>query len=90
MYLEFYGLKEMPFGLTPDPRYIFKTESHLEVLATLRYAIEHNKGLVVITGEVGTGKTTTLRAALQQFTREHPDGLPKYAVVWLKPASDRG
>src|SRR5436853_6467232 len=70
MYLEFYGLKEMPFGLTPDPRYIFRTESHLEVLATLRYAIEHNKGLVVITGEVGTGKTTTLRAALQQFTDE--------------------
>jgi general secretion pathway protein A len=70
MYLEFYGLKEMPFGLTPDPKYIFKTESHLEVLATVRYAIEHNKGLVVVTGEVGTGKTTTLRAAIQQFTDE--------------------
>ena len=70
MYLEFYGLKEMPFGLTPDPRYIFKTESHLEVLATIRYAIEHNKGLVVVTGEVGCGKTTTLRAAIQQFTDE--------------------
>jgi general secretion pathway protein A len=70
MYLEYYGLKEMPFGLTPDPRYIFKTESHLEMLATVRYAIEHNKGLVVITGEVGTGKTTTLRAALQQFSDE--------------------
>jgi general secretion pathway protein A len=70
MYLEFYGLKEMPFGLTPDPKYIFKTESHLEVLATVRYAVEHNKGLVVVTGEVGTGKTTTLRAAIQQFTDE--------------------
>jgi len=70
MYLEYYGLKEMPFGLTPDPSYIFKTESHLEMLATVRYAIEHNKGLVVVTGEVGTGKTTTLRAVLQQFTDE--------------------
>lgn len=70
MYLEFYRLKEMPFGLTPDPRYIFKTESHLEVLATIRYAVEHNKGLVVITGEVGCGKTTTLRTAIQQFTDE--------------------
>jgi len=70
MYLEFYGLKEMPFGLTPDPRYIFKTESHLEVLATVAYAIEHNKGLVVITGEVGTGKTTMLRAALQRLGEE--------------------
>lgn len=67
MYLEFYGLKEAPFGLTPDPRYIFKTESHLEVTATIRYAVEHNKGLVVVTGEVGTGKTTMLRAALQQL-----------------------
>src|SRR5262249_36011906 len=67
MYLEFYGLKEMPFGLTPDPRYIFKTESHLEMLATVRYGIEHNKGLIVVTGEVGCGKTTTLRAALQQL-----------------------
>ena len=67
MYLEFYSLKEMPFGLTPDPRYIFKTESHLETLATVRYAIEHNKGLIVVTGEVGTGKTTTLRAALEQL-----------------------
>lgn len=70
MYLEYYGLKEMPFGLTPDPRYIFKTESHLEMMATIRYSIEHNKGLVVVTGEVGTGKTTALRAALQQFTDE--------------------
>jgi general secretion pathway protein A len=70
MYLEFYGLKEAPFGLTPDPRYIFKTESHLEVAAMIRYAIEHNKGLVVVTGEVGTGKTTMLRAALEQLGDE--------------------
>ncbi|HEX8184570.1 MAG TPA: AAA family ATPase [Blastocatellia bacterium] len=67
MYLEFYGLKEMPFGLTPDPRYIFKTESHLEVLATIKYGVEQNKGLIVVTGEVGCGKTTILRAALQSL-----------------------
>jgi type II secretory pathway predicted ATPase ExeA len=70
MYLEYYGLKEMPFGLTPDPRYIFKTESHLEVLATVKYGVEQNKGLIVITGEVGCGKTTILRAALQSFGEE--------------------
>ncbi|HKS40975.1 MAG TPA: AAA family ATPase [Blastocatellia bacterium] len=70
MYLEFYGLKEMPFGLTPDPRYIFRTESHLEVLATVKYGVEQNKGLVVVTGEVGCGKTTILRAALQTFGEE--------------------
>lgn len=67
MYLEFYGLDEMPFGLTPNPQYIFKTESHLEMLATVKYGIEQNKGLIVVTGEVGCGKTTILRAALQSF-----------------------
>src|SRR2546423_1594753 len=70
MYLEFYGLKEMPFSLTPDPRFIFKTESYLEVLATVKYGVEHNKGLIVITAEVGCGKTTTLRSAIQQFGEE--------------------
>ena len=71
MYLEFCGLKEMPFGLTPDPRYIFKTESHLEMLATIRYSIEQNKGLVVVTGEVGTGKTTTLVRILSQIALDN-------------------
>lgn len=75
MYLEFYGLKEMPFGLTPDPRYIFKTESHLEVLAAMKYGVEHNKGLIVVTGEVGTGKTTMLRLAIEHFGE---DVLPIY------------
>ena len=67
MYLEHYGLKEWPFSLTPDPRYIFKTESHLEVLATVKYGVEQNKGLIVVSGEVGCGKTTILRAALATF-----------------------
>ncbi|HKP14220.1 MAG TPA: AAA family ATPase [Blastocatellia bacterium] len=70
MYLEHYGLKEWPFSLTPDPRYIFKTESHLEVLATVKYGVEQNKGLIVVTGEVGCGKTTILRAALSTFGDE--------------------
>ncbi|HXG90743.1 MAG TPA: AAA family ATPase [Blastocatellia bacterium] len=75
MYTEFYGLKEIPFGLTPNPKYIFKTESHLEVVSNLRYCISQSKGLVVVTGEVGTGKTTTLRSVLQQFG---PDILSVY------------
>jgi general secretion pathway protein A len=70
MYLEYYGLKEFPFSLTPDPRYIFKTESHLEVLATVKYGVEQNKGLIVVSGEVGCGKTTILRAALASFDDE--------------------
>lgn len=70
MYLDFYGLKQFPFSLTPDPRFIFKTESHLEMLATIKYGVEHNKGLIVVTGEVGTGKTTMLRLALHQLGEE--------------------
>ena len=75
MYTEFYGLKEIPFSLTPNPKYIFKTESHLEVVSNLQYCISQSKGLVVVTGEVGTGKTTTLRSVLQTFG---PDILPVY------------
>ncbi|HKV38740.1 MAG TPA: AAA family ATPase, partial [Blastocatellia bacterium] len=67
MYLEYYGLNDTPFRLAPDPRYLFKTESMLEALANLQYGIETGKGLVVVTGEVGTGKTTTLRVNLQSL-----------------------
>ncbi len=62
VYAEFYGLKESPFALTPDPRFIYFTPSHTEVMANLHYGIESGKGLVVVTGEVGTGKTTILCA----------------------------
>jgi general secretion pathway protein A len=70
MYTRFYGLKEIPFGLTPNPKYIFKTDSYLEVIANLKYCISHYKGLVTVTGEVGTGKTTTLRSMIQQLGHE--------------------
>jgi general secretion pathway protein A len=69
MYLEYYGLKEPPFALTPDPRFIYFTPSHKEVMANLHYGIEHGKGLIVVTGEVGTGKTTILRWILQRLER---------------------
>lgn len=69
MYLKFYGLKEMPFALTPDPRFIYFTPSHIEAMANLRYGIESGKGLIVVTGEVGTGKTTILRWMMKRFDR---------------------
>src|ERR1700687_3401772 len=69
MYAEFYGLREMPFALTPDPRYIYFTPSHTEVMANLHYGIESGKGLIVVTGEVGTGKTTMLRWVMQRLDR---------------------
>ncbi|MDT4969091.1 MAG: ral secretion pathway protein [Acidobacteriota bacterium] len=69
MYREFYGLKELPFALTPDPRFIYFTPSHTEVMANLHYGIESGKGLIVVTGEVGTGKTTILRWMMQRLDR---------------------
>ena len=69
MYAEFYGLKELPFALAPDPRFIYFTPSHTEVMANLHYGIESGKGLVVVTGEVGTGKTTILRWMMERLDR---------------------
>lgn len=69
MYTEFYGLRELPFALTPDPRYIAFTPSHREAMANLHYGIESGKGLIVVTGEVGTGKTTVLRWIMQRLDR---------------------
>ena len=69
MYLDFYGLKELPFALTPDPRFIYFTPSHTEAMANLQYGIEGGKGLIVVTGEVGTGKTTILRWMMQRLDR---------------------
>jgi general secretion pathway protein A len=69
MYLQFYGLRDIPFSLTPDPRFVYFTASHREVMANLHYGIQHGKGLIVATGEVGTGKTTMLRAMLARLDR---------------------
>jgi general secretion pathway protein A len=69
LYKEFYGLKELPFALTPDPRFIYFTPSHTEAMANLHYGIESGKGLIVVTGEVGTGKTTILRWMMQRLDR---------------------
>lgn len=69
MYLDFYGLKELPFALTPDPRFIYFTPSHTEAMANLHYGIESGKGLIVVTGEVGTGKTTILRWMMNKLDR---------------------
>lgn len=69
MYLKFYRLRDLPFSLTPDPRFLYFTASHREVMANLQYGIEQGKGLIVVTGEVGTGKTTLIRAILEGLDR---------------------
>ena len=70
MYESFFGLRELPFSLTPDPRFLWMSETHEEGLATLIYGITRQKGFLLLTGEVGTGKTTLLRAALRQLPRD--------------------
>jgi len=64
MYKHFFGLKENPFNVNPDPRYLFLTQHIQEALACLTYGIETRKGFILLTGEVGTGKTTLLNKLL--------------------------
>jgi general secretion pathway protein A len=67
MYLSFYGLREKPFNTTPDPRFLYPTPGHQEALAQLLYGVEEHRGFIVLTAEVGTGKTTLLQALLQRL-----------------------
>jgi general secretion pathway protein A len=66
MYERFYGLHRQPFAVTPDPSLLFMSRVHREALATIVYGIETRKGFIVCTGEVGTGKTTVIRAFFDQ------------------------
>jgi len=67
MFLKFFGLTSKPFELTPNPEFLFLTPSHREALAQLIYGIQEQKGFILMTGEVGTGKTTVLRALVQRI-----------------------
>lgn len=69
MYEEFFGFVEKPFSLTPDPKYLYKSESHANAFELLQYAIRRREGFVVVTGDIGTGKTTLCRALLEQIDR---------------------
>lgn len=70
MYRNFYGLAKEPFHITPDPSFLFLSPSHKEALGSVIYGIERRKGFVAITGEVGLGKTTILRAYLEKANKE--------------------
>jgi general secretion pathway protein A len=71
MYKEFFQLERNPFEITPDPSFLFPTRRHNEALAALYYGVERRKGFVVLTGEVGTGKTLLVRCLLQLLHRSH-------------------
>jgi general secretion pathway protein A len=72
MYLSFYGLREAPFAPTPDPKFLFQSTRHREALAQLIYGVRERKGFTVLTGEIGTGKTTLLRTLLERLDASTP------------------
>lgn len=89
MYKKYFGLSELPFTIAPDPRYLYLSAEHREALASLLYGISCNGGFVLLTGEIGTGKTTVCRCLLEQI----PDSAdiafilnPKYSINELLEA----
>ena len=69
MYESYYGFVEKPFSLTPDPKFLYRSPSHSGAFELLQYAIRRREGFVVITGDIGTGKTTLCRALLEEIDR---------------------
>ena len=67
MYDNFYQFTALPFRLTPDPKFLFHSRGHAKALAYLRYGLQQGEGFVVITGEIGAGKTTMVRALDSQL-----------------------
>ncbi len=69
MYAQYFGLQQAPFSIAPDPRYLFMSEQHREALAHLLYGVQGGGGFVVLTGEIGAGKTTVCRCFLEQIPK---------------------
>lgn len=67
MYLDYYGLRQKPFEGTPDPSFFYYSKAHKEALAAMQYGVEQNKGLILISGDVGTGKTTLIHTYLKNL-----------------------
>ncbi|HWA88140.1 MAG TPA: AAA family ATPase [Opitutus sp.] len=73
MYQSYYGLREMPFNITPDPRFLYLSPTHQEALQHLKYGVTEKKGFIVLVGEVGCGKTTLCRRFLNELDSAHYD-----------------
>ncbi|MEL0082730.1 MAG: AAA family ATPase [Gammaproteobacteria bacterium] len=86
MYKTYFGLQERPFSITPDPRYLYPSPQHQEALGHLQYGIGENSGFALLTGEVGTGKTTVIRSLVEQLPSDIKVALitnPKLSAVEL-------
>ncbi len=77
MYTHYFGLKEKPFAITPDPRFFYLSERHTEALALLQYGVMDSGGFIQLTGEVGTGKTTVTRTLISRL----PEGIEVAAIL---------
>ncbi|HVZ63805.1 MAG TPA: AAA family ATPase [Lacunisphaera sp.] len=73
MYQSFYGFSEMPFHITPDPKFLYLSTTHQEALQHLKYGVTEKKGFIVLVGEVGCGKTTLCRKFLNELDPKHYD-----------------
>lgn len=89
MYEQFFGLRDRPFELTPNPRYLLLTARHKEALSHLEYGIAARRGITVLTGEAGTGKTTLVRRALGRKLSDADSGRPGVYVTLSNPTLDR-
>ena len=83
MYAAYFGLKENPFNLAPEPRYLYLSDHHRDALNCLIYGIKEKKGFVLITGGIGTGKTTVCRALLNSL-----DDTVETALIFNTAISD--
>jgi general secretion pathway protein A len=88
MYEKFYHFKENPFNVTSDPVFFFSSNCHAQAFSHLTYGIEHRKGILLITGEVGTGKTTLCRTLLDKY-RNHKEYNVKTALILNPSFSDQ-
>ncbi|MFZ3184546.1 MAG: AAA family ATPase [Pseudomonas sp.] len=89
MYSKYFGFSDLPFTIAPDPRYLYLSEQHREALASLLYGINCNGGFVLLTGDVGTGKTTVCRCLLEQLPASTEVAFilnPKYGISELLEA----
>jgi general secretion pathway protein A len=73
MYQDFYGFKEMPFNITPDPKFLYLSPTHQDALQHLKFGVSQKKGFIVLIGEVGCGKTTLCRRFLSELDPQHYD-----------------
>jgi general secretion pathway protein A len=84
MYLDFFSLKEKPFALSPDPRFLFYSPSHKEALSQMIYTVSEGYGFMVLTGEVGTGKTSLINALIQTLPNSYRVAKVSHAVLSTK------